>query len=331
MINNFLLLSDRQALQFDLASLHVTITQHWVVPKARLLPYWKSSLAVFTPMVWLLILLSLVLLSAIWYCLEKDDLVSSFELHYQILLDSANSRVLKINKLSSRILVCVSVFSFCVISTAFRKEIVRIFTSFSFEHQISSLEDMVWYKVPCIVYDEAKELYDSPEEIFRDYVTNRCTTIQSNHDIADIFLRIASGEQLATMMPRTTFKGLKNRVQVRGSQEPLAHLIPNEAKYEYAYIFFTKGYPLYDRFLQATGRLCSSGIAKLIERQSYHSMERELKSKEVLHSENLTFEEISVSFWVLISGLSVSLVVFSFEFGFKRLRNVLSNSLPIIK
>jgi hypothetical protein len=320
MMNTFFVLSDRQALEFDLVSLYVANTQHWIVPKARLLPCWKSSLATFTPMMWLLILLSLVLLSTTWYFLENDDLVSSFELHYQILLESANSRVLKIKKLSSRIVACVSMFSFCVISTAFRREMVRIFTSFSFEYQIDSLGDLVRYKLPCFVYKEAKKLYKSSQEIYRDYV-NQCTSIQPNEYIKDIFLRIASGDQIATMMTRTGFTNWKNRIQVRGLQEPLVHLVPNHVKYEYAYIFLTKGYPLYDRFLEATQRLYSSGIFELIMQRSSHWVEQELKSKEVLHSENLTFEEISVAFWVLIVGLSISLVVFCLELVLKRFQN----------
>lgn len=306
-------LTSQQVLEFDFVTVWGRLSQNWVVPKAQLVPYWRTIFYAFNSEIWFLVLLSLIVLSVVWSYFEKDDLLQSFELHFQILLETGNSRILRIRYLSSRILACVTIFSFYVISTTFRREMVRIFTSYLYQDQINSLKKIVEKQVPCTVYGEIKELYISKEEVFGNYINNVCSTIVPNTDIETFFTRIASGENLATVMTALNYKSYKNKLYLRGGKEPQAYLIKNKIKSEFVYIFLTKGHPFLDRFKIATGRIISSGIAVWFRKQWYQSLEKDLKSKEILHPDDLSFEEISAAFYFLFSGLFLSLVIFLLE------------------
>ena len=316
MLNSFLLLNNQLSREFDLSPLYVAVYQHWVVPKARILPYWRAFMFTLNLTSRIFVSTVLILIALLWYYFGNDDLIASFELHYQVLLESGNSKVIKVKRTSSRILACVSIFGFFVISTIFKKEMLRIFTSYSYDESVKSVDDLVKENLPCALYQESEELYRFSDIIYRTYVA-KCTTLAPNTDIEEIFTKIASGERISTILSKNAYNGLKNKMHKMGFQNPLVDILPNQVKYEYAYVLLTKGFPLYHSFLEATRRLFASGIAQSLENKHYSPDDKELKSKEIVHSQTLSFEEVSVALYVLVAGLSISICAFLLELVFK--------------
>ncbi|KAJ3645507.1 hypothetical protein Zmor_023157 [Zophobas morio] len=316
MLNSILLLNNQLSREFDLSPLYVAVYQHWVVPKARILPYWRALMFTLNLTSRIFVSAVLILIALLWYYFGNDDLIASFELHYQVLLESGNSKVIKVKRTSSRILACVSIFGFFVISTIFKKEMLRIFTSYSYDESVKSVDDLVKENLPCALYQESEELYRFSDTIYRTYVA-KCTTLPPNTDIEEMFTKIASGERISTILSKNAYNGLKNKMHKMGFQNPLVDILPNQVKYEYAYVLLTKGFPLYHGFLEATRRLVASGIAQSLENKHYSPVDKELKSKEIVHSQTLSFEEVSVALYVLVAGLSISICAFFLELVFK--------------
>jgi hypothetical protein len=304
----------RKHLKFDLAPLNLAAHYFWVVPTGRHVQtsYWKIFVFHFDLGVWLSILCVLVLLTVIWYCMESEDLVYSFLLHYQLLFESGNLRIVKILKVSTRILTGTSIFSFLVISTIFKSEMLRSFAVTSYKYPIDSLEDIIKNNFSCYVTDDIKALYESADEFYSRFVAG-CNLLDENDNQWSTLYKVGTEESLATVTRILKFRFATNEFFKRGYKKCPVHLVPKQVKFDFVYVYFTKGYPLSERFTEIIRRLHSGGFTTYFRNVVNYKLAKTLKLFEKIRSKTLTLEHISIAFYVFFSGLVISAVVFLLE------------------
>jgi hypothetical protein len=300
----------RDFLNFDTLPIHIFFNYFWVVPKARHLRSWETFYRNFDTPTWLSVLLLITILSLTKYYFRERDLFLAFLSYYQILLENSNLRTVQINKNTARIIISVSLLSFLVLSTSFKTAMVSSFTKPPYEHQISSLEDIVNLNLKCYATEEIKSSYGMSEDYLSGYVAN-CTTINKNK--GDILKEIALQRSAAMTCRGFEFKFMLEWLYLMGYEKRLIALVPKKVSSDNAFMYFTKGHPLYDRFFTLAGRISNSGISNFFFNNAYHTIERILMSKKLLNSKSLKLGHIEIAFYILLGGLGISSAVFLLE------------------
>nr|KAH0807502.1 hypothetical protein GEV33_015289 [Tenebrio molitor] len=259
---NFHQAMTRDFLNFDLLPINIFFNYFWVVPQARRLRSWDTFYRNFDRPTWLLVLLLLTILSVAKYYLRERDLVLAFLSYYQILLENSNLRTVQIKKTKIRMVISVSLLSFLVLSTSFKTAMVSSFTKRRYEHQISSLEDIVNLNLKCYATEEIKSSYGMSEDYLSGYVAN-CTTINKKNK-EDILMEIALKRSAAMTCRGFEFKFMLEKLYLMGYEKRLIALVPKKVSSDNAFMYFTKGHPLYDRFFTIAGRISNSGISNFL-------------------------------------------------------------------
>ncbi|XP_044253120.1 uncharacterized protein LOC123004070 [Tribolium madens] len=311
-IGNLQTLQASSHLKVDLVPIDLAAHFYWVVPRGRQVPYWKIFLLDIDSLVWTSIFFVLILLTIIWHYIEGRGLIYSFFTHYQLFSESNSFKVLKIKKISNRIFIASSMFSFLIISTTFKSEMLNSFNTVLYDYPIKSLDDIIAKNLSCYVSQDMKLLYKSVSDFYFKYVSN-CDELDDLDDQQDILLKIALEEKSATISRNLKFKFAANTLLQMGYQKPPIFLIRKQVKFDFLYIYLTKGFPLHDRITQVVSRMHSSGFTAYFRRIVDYKIASALKSNEKIQSKNLALENVSMGIYVLYIGLSCSFVAFVVE------------------
>lgn len=285
---------------------------YWIVPNGGQVPYWKIFLSNVDYLVWLCIILFLLAVTLIWYYIEDKDLAYSFFIHYQLFSESNSFNVVKIRKTSSRIVMALSMFSFLIISTTFKSEMLNSITTILYDYPIKNLDDIISKNLSCYVSQDMKFLYKSVSEFYFKYVS-QCEILDDQDDQQDVLLHIALEKKSATISRMLKFKFAANTLLQMGYKKPPIFLISRQVKFDFLYIYLTKGFPLCDRITQVVSQMHSSGFTAYFRRMVDYKIAKALKTNERIQSKNLALENVSIAFYVLSIGLILSFVAFVVE------------------
>jgi subtilase family serine protease len=122
--------------------------------------------------------------------------------------------------------ISVSLLSFLVLSTSFKTAMVSSFTKRRYEHQISSLEDIVNLNLKCYATEEIKSSYGMSEDYLSGYVAN-CTTIHKKNK-EDILKEIALKRSAAMTCRGFEFKFMLEKLYLMGYEKRLIALVPKK-------------------------------------------------------------------------------------------------------
>mgnify|MGYP005984881459 CR=1 FL=1 len=267
--------------------------------------------------IWLCILVSISALTLIWHYIEKQGIIISFFFHYQLLVESGSLSVSKITKTPSRVLTVASVFAFLTISTIFKSEMLNSLTETLYEYQINSLDDIIRHNLKCYVADDMKLLYKSISNFYSRYIS-KCTSIEDHDDQQEILVRTVLNKDVATISRFLKLRFAMNTLLEMGYEKERPHLIRRQVKFDFLFLYLTKGYPLYDRLCEILGRMDSGGFTSYFRKLVDFKVDKALKFKQKIQTRNLEFAHISIAFYIFLAGMGGSFVVFLFEVAVKR-------------
>jgi hypothetical protein len=304
-------------LKFDLIPINIAAHFYWIVPKGQRVPFWRTFLSGFDPIIWFLILFFLIFLTSIWHFMERKSVSYSFLLHYQLLFESGNLEIVNVQKLSTRILTGTSMVAFLIISSTFKSKMLSALTRNDYEYLIDSLDDIIRDNLSCYVAKDMKLLYEAVDELYSRYVS-KCHLIDEHDDQQDILLTIALEQNVATISRFLKIKFAANRLLEMGYDDRPMHLIRRQVKFDFLYLYLAKGFPLYDRILETAARMYSAGFSSYFRTKVDYKIDKALKVNEKIGSNTLVFEQISIAFYVFLAGLALSCVVFFWEVATNR-------------
>ena len=247
--------------------------------------------------------------------MEGKGLIFSFFLNYQLLIESGILSSTHISKTSTRVLTVSSVFSFLTVSTVFKSEMLHSFTKIIYEYPIDNMDDIVRFDLKCYVAEDMKLLYQSSAS-HSQYIS-KCVTIQEHDDQQEILLSAALDQDIATISRLLKLKFAINTLLERNYDGEYPHLIERQVKFDFLFLYITKGYPLYERIFQLIGWINSAGFTAYFRQVVNFKVEKVFRFKQKIESRNLKFAQISIAFYMVLAGMGLSFIVFLLELSFR--------------
>ncbi|EEZ99796.1 hypothetical protein TcasGA2_TC002576 [Tribolium castaneum] len=250
--------------------------------------------------------------------LNNNDFTLAVMFNYQMLLESVTSKLVKIKKDSTRVLTTFTLCAFLIISTLIKSKLIDSFRTHTTECPINTLEDIMKNNFKCYVRADIKELYRF-DDSYSHYVSN-CVELQEKNvffNYFEIAKQVALVKDSVIVVETVDYKFLNYFLpHLRGFSYfnvPTLHRLKPKIKFEFLFAHFTKGYPLRDRFEKMVLRMFSTGIIQKLSKRRYKRGNRVLFTNEIITSKNITFQTISFSFYIWLTGIVVSTVVFFIE------------------
>lgn len=311
MVINFQTIKIDDNLKYDLVPINMAAHFYWVVPKVREKPYWKIFLLRIDAFVMLCIFSVFIIISLVWHLIEEKSMLQSFALQFQLLLESGNLAVGKIQRIPARLLVGTAMVSFLIISTIFKTEVLRSLTITLYEYPINSLNDIIKENLKCYISEDMKILFEE-KTLIKNYI-NKCIIIDEHDSQMKILEEIAIGQNATTISRLLKYKFVIDRMHSKGFDKVAIHIIYPQIKFDILFLYLTKGYPLYKRFAEIVARMNSGGFVQDFRNQIDYRINKQLISNRKMHSNDLTFEHIIVAVYLYGFGLLLGIAAFIVE------------------
>ncbi|EEZ99798.1 hypothetical protein TcasGA2_TC002578 [Tribolium castaneum] len=250
--------------------------------------------------------------------LNNNDFTLAVMFNYQILLESVSSKLVKIQKYSTRVLTTFTLCAFLIISTLIKSKLIDFFRTHTTECPINTLEDIMKNNLKCYVRAHIKELYRF-HNIYSHYVLN-CLELQDKSVLVnylEIGKQVSIVKDSVFVLDTPDYLYLNHYFQkflgFSDFNVPVLHCLKPKIKSEFLFAHFTKGYPLRDRFEEIILRMSSMGFMQKIMNVKYRYGNTTLSQNEILISKNITFHTISFCFYIWLMGIVVSTVAFFIE------------------
>ncbi|KAF5294143.1 hypothetical protein FQA39_LY13514 [Lamprigera yunnana] len=138
----------------------------WIVPPPKIIDALEVFKITFKGIVWILITLSFLITSLVWWFIVKRKAYNSFILSF---LDIYSATLFGfINRippfLSPRLIFIMYVLYAVHIQTAFTSQLIRLLTVPQYDHSITSLEELAQSRLPIFAHETTSNLFQHEEE-----------------------------------------------------------------------------------------------------------------------------------------------------------------------
>lgn len=300
-------------IDFDGSYVHLMDASVWWVPIAMPIAQWKNLTKIFKPIVWLTILGVLVINGLALYLIGRnrepthaynDIVLSMMTSLYSMLQGSVESpKTWTIRSMFEIWLLCC-----LLIFTAYQCQLVSILTSPLYEHQITSMDEVVTSSLSYGMFVGAALAYTDPTNwvhvlIYKNYypcpLSNYCLN------------RTAFQRDFAAYRNLRNSRYFIPRYYTNANGKVLVYATEGNALGIWVRFYTTKGYPLLGRINNLLMLLQSNGlIAKWDSDISFFV----LKIESEPDHRPLTLDHLQGAFLVLSIGLSIAIIAFFSEF-----------------
>ncbi|PSN54294.1 Ionotropic receptor 873 [Blattella germanica] len=286
-----------------------------IVPKANLIPRWRRMLLSFNTQLWMILLCTCFLIVIFWHILRKINKYKRAEWFiicetFQMLLLSGILHPPK--KLSERCFYASCLIFFLVITNAFQSFLVTNITYPNYEPDINTLEELDNSNLP--IWSRSQDNAD----IFRDLDIPVMERLLKKFSVfngtGNQLLKHVSNIKDAAAIVRATSSPYTESTYVAEDGSQLIHTVDEcPASYQLSYIV-PKGSPYLPVFNMFILRMNEGGFTDKWHKDGIRV--RSLKGEKHGEREALkvfTIEDLQLSFYIYVSGVFASTVVFIAE------------------
>lgn len=307
---------------FDLSPIHIIDPVQFVVPKAKIIKQYNLSNYIFrreTLMAFIVVLV-LVFLTICILNRWKNKTDNIFELLQVMFEIPINIQRIKIIPL--RLLYAFFIFSTIILNTGLKSKLFWAVTMDHFEYQIDSLEDIVHSDLVPVFNNRTGGYFDRNDPIDKFMDTKSPRTCDFDFSCVDI---VAFDRNITTMKLKKSLEYYTPRRYVDDTGKALVHIINFDVQKLYFRFFFIKGHPAFSRFSKIVRTLMENGIKSYLSYKLEEDNRRaQVKARMNYHSisvQKLDIIQLSNIFYVYISGIILSSVIFCIEYMWHRFRN----------
>ncbi|RZC34975.1 hypothetical protein BDFB_001396 [Asbolus verrucosus] len=292
-------------LDFDMSYTYMEDGTRWLVPKARILPYWKRISLIFSKEVYLSIFFSVAIMMVVCHILYNISYSSTWILLYQILLEYS------LNKMPAfRIVIIVWTCCCLILSTMFKSKLIDTMSKNSYERQIDSLGDIVASKLHIIIDHDIAKFYDYQTNSDEEYVRKN---YEFCPDPRICITRTAFEQDCVTIdFQRSNEFFLPQYVDPNG--DVLLHLFKTPIFPVHIHLFFVKGYPIFPQIDQLLMRLRSNGVIEHLYDKAGYNARMAMSKKSKFSVEVLGLKQMQMAFLLWGVGIGASVLVFIIEY-----------------
>ncbi|KAF5296411.1 hypothetical protein FQR65_LT01398 [Abscondita terminalis] len=285
----------------------------WTVPMAKLQERWQRVLGIFTIEIWLLIFAFFVWISGLSLLMG----VTVNERRYRRFWDCA-TRCYRcflgqsVNLPEAGILRLALgfwVFFALLMTATFQGRLISVLNTNIREPQITNIEELIASKIKFGFYPDAAYLFLRPDNKIEWYIYNNYEECSVDSHCLN---RVAFGGDFATFK---TKKFIEYKISTSYLDEygnSLIYVLDSTVFDVLVTMLFARGFPMYERVNLLLMRLKSAGFVEHTYKKAAFYAEKAMQSakKTALVFQVLTMDEVFWLFWVLLIGLSFSVVVF---------------------
>ncbi|KAJ3645388.1 hypothetical protein Zmor_023051 [Zophobas morio] len=292
-------------LDFDMSYSYMEDSTRWLVPKAKILPYWKRLSLIFAKEVYLSVIFSIFLMVVVYRLFHNASYSSSWIMLYQILLELS----LKQLPFNFRSVTMAWIASCLILSTMFKSKLIDIMSKDSYEHQISTLSDIVDSKLEIVIDHDIAKFYQNNTNAIEEQIKNNYRYC-INPRIC--ITRTAFIQDCVTVdFKRTNEYFLPQYIDSEG--DVLFYLFKTPIFLVHIHLFFVKGYPIFPQIDEFLIRMRASGIIQHLYDNASHNARLALSKKSTFKVEVLGLEQLQVAFVIWSLGVGFSVLVFVVE------------------
>lgn len=288
---------------FDISYTFMEDGIRWLVPKAKLLPYWKRLALIFTKEVYLGILGSFLGMLLLCRFLYKINFPDSGILLYQILLE-CSLKVPGNHRTAILIWICCGL----IISTVFKSKLIETMSKSSYEKQINTLSDIVNSKLHILIDHDIAKFFSRSNPV-ENHIKNSYEYCPNPRDCIN---RTAFVQNCVTVdFQRSNEFFLPNFLNSEG--DVLVYLFENVIFPVHIQMFFVKGYPVFEQIDEFLMRLRAFGFIEHFYDGAGYNARRALSRKRHFRAEILNLEHVEIAFFMWGVGMVIASVVFGIE------------------
>jgi hypothetical protein len=309
---------------------YVQETVKWFGPLPKLSPHWKRPVIIFTPLMWLLLLIVYLIVSLIFWSLANVNIFVNEHVTYQ------NAVVCFLHTFSVvmgvvvffrphtwilRLFFIVWVYYCLLISTAYQSSLISVLTHPQFEPPFDTVEKLLNSRMPYGYIPPIKRWYNESEDAASKIILEKgieCTTLD------ECLKRIVSTQDFAVCGLGLHTLYLSYQKTYSYSAGPKFVPFKDEVVSYLASMFFRSGSPLLESFNRIIYRLVETGmVQKFWENiKMVHIANKEQDLHEDGNKEAdgdgddavvLTVAHLQGEFILLLLGLICGLIVFVIE------------------
>ncbi|PSN57475.1 Ionotropic receptor 889 [Blattella germanica] len=300
---------------YDLTYPYCLIHFIWSVPFGRHVPYWRSLLRIFSPIMWTAVLIIYIVYSVSFFIVHSfmsygrnTTLQNLYDtIFYTLRMTIGVSIPRKPKKFALKVLFSFGLFYCMQIYTAYQSSLISVLTSRIRYSTLSTLEELENSDLQLcslirwssdVVSQLNKRTYQKPIQ----YIEFR--------DFQDYVDRISSSADIALLSDAYTI----SRYNSKGN--PKFTSLKENAGYMFGTMHLTKGSPLLMYIDNVVGILQSAGVIDLwLKRNKFYSTSTE-EAKEAIGYHGpivLKIKHLQGTFYLLYFGLGIAIVTFIFE------------------
>ncbi|XP_073956430.1 uncharacterized protein [Choristoneura fumiferana] len=321
------LVTDRRLLFFDCISNHLALQDNFitVVPKVGLLEKWKIVYIMFNPIVWSLILLSLVFCAITLSNFSKLISIQHVSFNnsaFFILFGNAtqNQRLkLRKNNIFQNLIVIHWLWFIFLVGCFYQTKLTSYATFRPYKPQINEYSCLQNRNFTPVLTKNIMLFFNHTGKI--SLINKHPSDIKNCGKTNDCLVMVANSKNKYTVMPhlRTLWWVAKNP-----EQKKRIHIM-HENFYNVLYgLFFKKGFPLLRGFTMKMLRIVESGFLQGFK--GFHRVHRSTNPgygvKRSFEISSLKLKDLALPFNILISGCILSLLIFIVETTHKNLYRV---------
>lgn len=293
------------SVELDTVTLHIHDELIWWVPIAGQEPVWRNFLKIYKPFMWLSVLLAVILNSSIWWIISKILTQNKFNFINSLLITICSFLQLTVVPPSSASLRCLFIFWVAftlILATAYQSQLISILTQPRYEHQISSIEELINSKLKFGFYTPVSSFYTNPNSSIESYIYNNYIACPLTEECLN---RSAFKRDFAVAKNKRQTYYLMKKYYSYPDGRPMLFGFGNGMKIR-PRVIVQRGYPLLKLFNPLIVRLKESGIINYWDYEFTHARKVPVKS---VHFP-LTISHLQYGFLSLGFGLCFSVLVF---------------------
>ncbi|PSN57447.1 Ionotropic receptor 900 [Blattella germanica] len=300
---------------YDLTYPYCLIQYIWSVPFGRHVPYWRSLLRIFSPIMWTAVLIVYIFYSVSFFLIHSfmsygrnTTLQNLYDtIFYTLRMTIGVSIPRKPKKFALKVLFSFGLFYCMQIYTAYQSSLISVLTSRIRYPTLSTLEELENSDLQlCSVI---KWLYDRRGQLNKRTYKKSIQYIAAND--LDVYVdRIASSADIALLCDAYAIR------QHISEGNPKFTRLKENAGYFFGTMHLTKGSPLVMYIDNVVGILQSAGIINLWMKTINFYSTSSKEAKEAIASDGptvLKIQHLQGSFFLLFVGLCIAIVSFIFE------------------
>ncbi|KAK9882272.1 hypothetical protein WA026_020378 [Henosepilachna vigintioctopunctata] len=287
----------------------------WLIPECGSVPQWKYPFRVFSQSIWIMIFMTLILISLIWLCSHR---INSIKFDNSLMLMITRCLIIirvaidqpvrfKLNNFSTIFLLSFTLLCMVILNLIYKSMITSIFQRKDIaDDGISSFEDLMNHSYNLVLSNNRRKKLEKLFPSLEHYPEERIFTELDYPDVDTWLMFAAASENTAAYRPQWSFNYFFEKLHRNGNR--MRPLIDKSYRFMHGFLYL-KGHPVISRFSSMIIRMSDFGFTKHLL-SKYDTRIREIS---IRNSKTFNADDVIGPLTIWVAGCCLALITFLVE------------------